>query len=162
MSELPPEEAFPEPSRFVKKAKRAVKNALAGKAGLLCAVAVVFAAGWAYSVNWSEVGASLATARPTYSYDPAVLAEAKALDLDYDTVSANPAAYAGKPVLWCLVKQAGTQRPFVDGNMAWMVNLEGGDIEAVPTGRMAPCKFTLARVEKTAVPGVNLTFIAHL
>lgn len=162
MSDLPPEEAFPEPNRFVMKAKRVIKNALAGKAGLLCAVAVVLAAGWAYSVNWSEVGASLATARPTYTYDPAVLAEAKKLDLDYDTVSANPSAYAGKPVLWCLVKQMGTDRPFVNGNMSWIVDMQGGAVEAVPTGRMAVCKPTLARVEKTAAPGVHLEFIAHL
>ncbi|MDX6769893.1 MAG: hypothetical protein SF051_10195 [Elusimicrobiota bacterium] len=162
MSDLAPEEAFPEPRRWTLKLNRAVRNALAGKAGLLCAAAVLFAAGWAYSVDWGQVSAALATERPAYPYDPAVLAEAKSLALDYDSVATDPSKYAGKPVLWCLVKQSGTERPFVNGNMSWVVNMQGGAIESVPTGRMGVCKPTLAVIEKTAAPGVNLTFVAHL
>ena len=159
MSGLPPEEAFPEPSRFVKRTKRAMKNALAGKAGLLCGVAVLFAASYAYTVNWSEVAASLASARSSYPVDAALLAEAKKLDLDFDTVVANPTAHGGKPVLWCLVKE--NSKLLVDGNMSWMVNMGGGDFNPVATGRMGRCKSTLAVVEKSAEPGVHLLFRGH-
>lgn len=142
--------------------QRALRNALAGKAGLLCVLAVLFAAGWVYTVDWSAVAASLATARPVYAYDRAVLAEAKKLALGYDAVSSDPAAYAGKPVLWCLVKQLGMDRPVVNGNIGWIVDMPGGDITPVATGRMGVCKPTLAVIEKTDAPGVHLRFLAHL
>lgn len=165
MSEFAPEEAFPGPKGLVvhslQRVKGVLRNALAGKAGLLCAVAVLFAAGWAYSVDWKEVGFALSADRPSYSYDPAVLAEAKRLALSYDDVVNDPAAHAGKPVLWCLVRQMGMDRPVVNGNLSWVVNMQGGAIEAVPTGRMAVCKPTLAVIEKSAVPGVNLAFAGH-
>lgn len=157
-----PEAAFPDPALVLKKGKRAVRNALAGKGGgLLCVLAVLFAASWAYTVDWRQVHTSLITSGPVYDYDPAVLAEAKALGLDYDAVSTNPAAHAGKPVFWCLVKQTGMDRPFVDGNMSWVVSMDGGQIVPAATGRRAPCKFTLARIERTAAPGVHLAFLAH-
>ncbi len=164
-SELPPEDAFPGPKTLgqtaLKRANVVVRNALAGKAGLLCAAAVLFAAGWAYSVNWREVGYALSSERPSYSYDPAVLAEAKTLALDYDTVVSDPVKYVGKPVLWCLVKQMGAADPVVNGNLSWIVKMDGGNIEAVPTGRMGVCKPTLARIEKSATLGVHLSFLAH-
>lgn len=144
---------------LIMKIKRAVKNALAGKAGLLCAVAVLFAASYAYTVNWSDVAASLASGRPSYDIDAALLAEAKKLDLDFDTVSGNLSAHYGKPVLWCLVKE--NNKLLVNGNMSWMVNMGGGDFNPVATGRMGACKDTLAVVEKTAEPGVHLLFRGH-
>ena len=159
MSDLPPEEAFPEPNRFVLKTKRVIKNALAGKAGLLCAVAVLFAASYAYTVNWSDVAASLVSGRSSYPVDAALLAEAKKLDLDYDTVSGNLPAHYGKPVLWCLVKE--NSKLLVNGNMSWMVNMGGGDFNPVSTGRMGACKDTLAVVEKSDMPGVHLAFRGH-
>lgn len=166
MSELAPEEAFPGPQRTVERALKrmnaVLRDALAGKAGLLCALAVLFAAGWAYSVDWGLVASSFSYGRPDYHIDAAVLAEAKKLGLDYDVVAAEPSKYAGKPVIWCLVKELPSDRVYVDGNIGWAVNMPGGSFNPVATARMGACKKTLAVIEKSTGPGVHLAFLAHL
>lgn len=158
MSELAPEEAFVAPEHLLLGVRRLLRG---NKKKIVCALSCALALGWAFSVNWVNVGVALTADRPVASYDPALLAEAKALGLGYDAVSADPSAYSGKPVLWCLVKQTGLARPFVNGNLGWIVDMPGGDLEPVATGRMAVCKPTLARVAAGAGSGVRLDFIAH-
>jgi hypothetical protein len=164
MSDIAAEELFPGREslrRWLSKPRRAVKNALKGKAGLLCAVAILMAGFYAYVVDWREVAASLIAGQPSYPVDPALLAEAKRLGLEYEAVSANPSLFAGKPVLWCLVRDEHTWRPVVDGNINWPVDVPGAELKPMATARMGRCRPTLGVVEASKEPGVHLLFAGH-
>jgi hypothetical protein len=96
--------------------------------------------------------------------DPALLAEARRLDLDYVTVSAAPHLYVGKPVLWCLTRQDSHLKPetIVGGNISQGVRIGGGDMLPVNTGWRGRCKTTLAVVQETEELGlVSLRFVGH-
>lgn len=160
MSEFLPESAFRDPGHWVRRVRRAVNNALKGKAGLSCVLAVLVAAGWVYSVDWKEISGSLAAGRVKNHHpaDPALLAEAKKLALDYETVAAAPQAYAGKPVAWCITEEYSTKRTMVRSNGGWIVNLTGSPLPGVYNARMSHCVEMLAAIEKSDVPGVHLRF----
>lgn len=51
-----------------------------------------------------------------------LLAEARSLDLDYEAVAARPAAFVGKPVVWC-VDTPSAGRSYVSGRPSWPVAL---------------------------------------
>ena len=52
-----------------------------------------------------------------------LLTEARSLNLDYEQVLANPRAYVGKPVAWCVsTRQDGS---YVSDRPAWPVALKG-------------------------------------
>jgi hypothetical protein len=54
----------------------------------------------------------------------ALLSEARALNLDYETVLARPQVYLGKPVLWCIDRPS-SDLSYVSGRPAWPVALSG-------------------------------------
>lgn len=55
-----------------------------------------------------------------------LLAEARALNLDYEQVLAKPEAYAGKPVVWC-VNLPAANVSYVSGRPSWPVALSGSE-----------------------------------
>jgi hypothetical protein len=131
------------------------------RAGAVCASAVLLAAGWAWSVDWGHVGAALVAPPALSPFDGALHAEARRLGLGYEAVSADPAAHAGKPVVWCLVEAMNPQGLFVDGNMSRPVEMSGGDFRPMATARMGVCRPTLAVVEGRGERGVALRFAGH-
>jgi hypothetical protein len=62
-----------------------------------------------------------------------LLAEARALNLDYEQVLAKPASYAGKPVLWCVTTYA-PDTSYVLGRPGWRVALNGSFDEYKTSG----------------------------
>lgn len=53
-----------------------------------------------------------------------LLTEARALKIDYEQVLAKPAAYVGKPVVWCIDTPV-TGNSYVSGRASWAVALNG-------------------------------------
>jgi hypothetical protein len=62
-----------------------------------------------------------------------LLSEARVLNLDYERVQAQPQAFAGKPVVWCVTTPA-TNLSYVSGRPAWPVALNGPVSEYGTTG----------------------------
>jgi hypothetical protein len=143
------------------RAGRIARVFLGRRAGAVCVLAVLVAGGWAWSVDWAAAGAALASARGEFPVDAALLAEARRLGLGYPEVSADPAAHAGKPVVWCLVRSANPAGLVVDGNMSRPVEMGGGDFMDMATARMGTCRPTLAVVEPGSGPVVRLRFAGH-
>jgi hypothetical protein len=131
------------------------------RAGAICVLAVLLAAGWAWSVDWGHIGAVLASPPAVRPFDGALHAEARRLGLGYDEVSQDPQAHAGKPVVWCLVEAMSPQGLFVGGNMSRPVEMAGGDFKAMATARMGVCRPTLAVVEGRGERGIALRFAGH-
>jgi len=73
-----------------------------------------------------------------------LLAEARRLNLDYEKVLADPKAYVGKPVAWCISTTAANSS-FVAGRPAWPVALNGSfDDYRTNTGSASYCLDVLA------------------
>lgn len=166
MDELKPE---PQPEQDVvydaatsarilsKRARRGFKRLLDGRSLLFCLVlALPFAL-----LSAAAVAAIVRDAKGD-AVDPALLAEAKALDLDYIAVAAAPHEYAGKPVYWCLMRDMVTRGIVVDGNVSQPVRIGGGEFgHENPTARMGRCYMTLAVIEADKTPGVQLRYVGQ-
>lgn len=156
---LAPESAFPGRVRLSiwgKRAQRKLFRVLDGRSMLFCAFIALPAAALAAAA----VGTVVLRAKGD-PVDPALLAEAKRLDLDYVTVSAAPHLYVGKPVLWCLIHDRNSRRVVVGGNLSQPVGISGADLPPMDTARMGLCRETLAVVVEGEGLGVNLRYVGR-
>jgi hypothetical protein len=157
--ELVPEAAFPGRRRlsiWAKRVQRKLFRVLDARSRLICLVVAV------PSVVAAGAGLTgLLTTPAREPVDAALLSEARQLDLDYQTVFSSPSAHAGKPVLWCLIKDDNSRRYVVGGNLSWPVEIDGPSLPPMPTARMGVCHDTLAVVEGRGEYGVRLRFAGH-
>lgn len=87
--------------------------------------------------------------------DAALVAEARRLNLSYETVAANPRAHAGRPVIWCLSQDEG--RTYVDGRTGWLVEI-AGPVPKAASWRGSRCLSIVAVIEESSAPNVRLSW----
>ena len=81
-------------------------------------------AGYLASLRYGDVGAGFLERSRERDANAPLLAEARALDLNYEKVLAEPRAYTGKPIVWCVTTFA-PNVSYVAGRPAWPVALNG-------------------------------------
>lgn len=153
---LAPESAFPDPRRLLRRPGKKLWRLLDGRSRAICVVVGIPSI---LAVSLGTAGFfSTPAAQPV---DAALLAQARELGLDYQTVFSSPAAHAGKAVVWCLIKDMNSGRFVVGGNLSWPVEIYGPSLPPMSTARMGACHDTLAVVEGPGEYGVRLRFAGH-
>jgi hypothetical protein len=158
--QLGPESAFPGRRRLLiwaKRAQRKLFRVLDARSRLICLVvgtpAVVAAAAGTVGVF---------TTPAAERADPALVAEARRLDLDYPTVASAPYRFAGKHVLWCLIKDMNSGKIVVGGNLSQPVSgAADPGLPPMSTARMGRCRSYLAVIEPATELGVHLRVLGR-
>ncbi len=81
-------------------------------------------AGYLASLRAGDVAGGFLDRFHERSVNAPLLARARALNLDYETVAAAPRSYVGKPVVWCVDTPA-ANASYVSSRPSWPVALNG-------------------------------------